>query len=90
MYGHMTLTPRYWDAKQVYTLMYTWIINIAIDVAKTSHMTSLQVYDLSTHFIENLSIVGDYLIRNNIFLDKAYDLSTYLINIDWSNNSKSW
>ena len=46
-------------------------------------------YDLSTHFIRNLSIVDDYLIRNNIF-DKAYDLSTYLIKIDWLNNSKSW
>ena len=36
-----------------------------------------------------LSIDGDYLIINNIFLVKAYDLSTYLIKIDWSNN-KSW
>ena len=34
-------------------------------------------YDLSTHFISNLSIIGD-LIRNNVFLDKAYELSTYL------------
>ena len=42
-------------------------------------------YDLSTHFIGNLSIIGDYLIRNNIFLDKAYELSTYLFNIYWSN-----
>ena len=47
-------------------------------------------YDLSTHFIRNLSIIGDYLIRNNIFRDEAYDLSTYLIKIDWLNNSKSW
>jgi hypothetical protein len=50
-------------------------------VAQTSHMTSLQVYDLSTHFIGNLSIIGDYLIRNNIFLDKAYELFTYLFKI---------
>ena len=47
-------------------------------------------YDLSTHFIRNLSIIGDYLIRKNIFLDEAYDLSTHLIKIDWLNNSKSW
>ena len=47
-------------------------------------------YDLSTHFIGNLSIIGDYLMRNNIFLDEAYDLSTYLIKIDLLNNSKSW
>ena len=38
-------------------------------------------YDLSTQFIWNISIIGDYLIRNNIFLDKAYDLSTYLIKL---------
>ena len=31
-------------------------------------------YDLSTHFIKDLSIIGDCLIRNNIFLDKAYEL----------------
>ena len=35
-------------------------------------------YDLSTHFIGNSSITGDYSIRNNIFLDKAYELSTYI------------
>ena len=35
-------------------------------------------YDLSTHFIGILYIIGDYLIRDNIFLDKAYELSTYL------------
>jgi hypothetical protein len=29
------------------------------------------------------------LIRNNIFLDKAYELSTYLPKIYWSNNRKS-
>jgi hypothetical protein len=70
--------------------MYTWILKIAIDVAQTSHMTSLQVLWLITHFIGNLSIIGDYLIRNNIFLDKAYELSTYLFKTYWSNDSKSW
>ena len=29
-----------------------------------------------------LAIIGDYLLRNIIFLDKVYDLSTYLIRID--------
>ena len=38
-------------------------------------------YDLSTHSIGNLSIIGDCLITNNIFLDKAYELSTYLFEI---------
>ena len=38
-------------------------------------------HDISTHFIGNLSIIDDYLIRNNIFLDKAYELSTYLFKI---------
>ena len=33
-------------------------------------------YDLANHFIGNFSIIGDYLIINNIFLDKAYELST--------------
>ena len=42
MYGHMTLTPRYKTGKK-WPLMYTWIVKIAIDVAQTSHMTSLQV-----------------------------------------------
>ena len=36
-------------------------------------------YDLSTRFIGYLSIIGDYLIRNNIFLDKAYELSTFYL-----------
>ena len=57
--------------------MYIWIIKIAIDVAKTSHLTSYKFNDLSTHFIQNLSIIGDYLLRNDVFLDKAYELSTY-------------
>ena len=35
-------------------------------------------YDVSTHFIKDLFIIGDYLVRNNIFLDKAYELSTDL------------
>ena len=77
MYGHMTLTPRYKTGKK-WPLMYTWIVKITIDVAQTSHMTSLQFYDISTHFNNDLSIIGDYLIRNNLFLDKSYDLSTYL------------
>jgi hypothetical protein len=47
-------------------------------------------YDLYNHLIGNLSIIGYYLIRNNILLDKAYELSTYLFKINWSNNSKSW
>ena len=47
-------------------------------------------YDLSTHFIKDSSIISDYLIKYNIFLDKAYELSTYLFKIDWSNNNKSW
>ena len=51
---------------------------IAIDVAQTSHITLYKSYDLSTHFIMDLSIIGDYLIINHIFLDKTYDLSTYL------------
>jgi hypothetical protein len=49
-----------------------------------------KIYDLSTHFIGNWSIIGDYLIRNNIFNDKAYELSTYLSKFYWSNNNKSW
>ena len=57
--------------------MYIWIIKIAIDVAKTSHLTSYKFNDLSTHFIQNLSIIGDYLLRNDVFLDKTYELSTY-------------
>ena len=71
-------------------MMYTWIIKIAIDVAKQVKWPLYKFYDLSTHFIRNLYIIGDHLIRNNIFLDKAYDLSTYLIKIDWLNNKKSW
>jgi hypothetical protein len=35
-------------------------------------------YDLSTRFIKYLSIIGDYLIINNIFLDKAYEIFIYL------------
>ena len=64
--------------------MYTW--KIAIDVAKTSHMTSWQVlwliYSFHTEFIYYWWLFNN----NNIFLDKAYDLSTYLINTDWLNN----
>ena len=70
--------------------MYTWIMKIAIDVAKEVIWPLYKIYDLSTHFIRNLSIIGEYLMRNNIFLDKAYDLPTYLTKIDWLNNSKSW
>ena len=70
--------------------MYTWIIKIAIDVAQTSHLTSLQVLWPIYSFHKGLSIFGNYLIRNNIFLDKAYALSTYLFKSYWSNNIKSW
>ena len=58
--------------------MYTWLMKIAIDVAKTSQMTSLQVLWLICSFHGEFIYYCDYLIRNNIFLDKAYDLSTYL------------
>ena len=51
--------------------MYTWIIKIAIDVAKTTHMTYLLIS-------YGLSIIGDFLIRNNIFLDKDYHICTCL------------
>ena len=37
---------------------------------------------------EGFRILG--LIRNNMFLDKAYELSIYLSKICWSNNKKSW
>ena len=49
--------------------MYIWIIKIAIDVAKTSHLTSYKFNDLSTHFIQNLSIIGDYLLRNDVYAE---------------------
>ena len=58
-------------------------------MAKTSPMTSLQVDDLSTQLIKNLSIVNHHLILNTIFLDKSYDLSTYLIKNYCLNNSES-
>jgi hypothetical protein len=70
--------------------MYTWIVKNAVDVAQTSIWPLFKFYDLSTHFIGYLSIIGDYLIKNTIFLDKSYELSTYLSKIYWSNNSKSW
>jgi hypothetical protein len=44
------------------------------DVAQTIHMTYLQVLWLIYSFHKDLSIIGDYLIRNNIFLDKANEL----------------
>jgi hypothetical protein len=47
-------------------------------------------YDLSTHFIKDLTTIGDYLIINNVILDKAYELSTYLFKIYWSNNKEPW
>jgi hypothetical protein len=50
-------------------------------------------YDLSTHFIGTLSVIGDYLIRNNIFLDKAMNyLLIYLNIIDQIivNHDKRW
>ena len=31
--------------------------------------------------MRNVSIIGDYLIKNIFFLDKAYDLSTYVFKI---------
>ena len=40
-------------------------------------------YDLSTRFIKDLAIIGYYLIINNKFLDKAYELSTYGYKNDW-------
>jgi hypothetical protein len=70
--------------------MYTWIVKNAIDVAQQLIWPLYKFYDLYTDFIRNLSIIGDYLMRNNIFLDEAYELSTYLFRIYWSNNSKSW
>jgi hypothetical protein len=70
--------------------MYTWIVKNAIDVAQTSHLILFQVLWLIYSFHRIFSIIGDYLLINNIFLDKAYELSTYLSKIDWSNNSKSW
>ena len=36
-------------------------------------------YDLSTHFKRNLYVIGGYLIINKVFLDKAYELSTFFI-----------
>ena len=46
MYGHMTLTPRYRDKKKnmkLFTSDVHFNNEIAIDVAQTNHMTSLQV-----------------------------------------------
>jgi hypothetical protein len=62
---------------------------IAIDVAQTSHMTFLQVLWLIYSFHEGLYFIGDHLIVNNIFLDKSYNLSTYVFRIYWSNNNNS-
>jgi hypothetical protein len=59
--------------------MHTYIAKNAIDVAQTRHLTFFKFYDLFTHFVGNLSTIGVYLIRNNIFLDKAYELSTLFI-----------
>ena len=58
--------------------MYTWIIKIAIDVAKQVIWPLYKSHDIPTHFMMDLSIAGDYLIINNIFLDNAYELSTCL------------
>ena len=52
-------------------------LQCTLEMIKVSLMGSNKSYDLSTHFIENLSIINQYLILNNIFLDKSYDLSTY-------------
>ena len=57
--------------------MYTWNDKSVIDGVKQVLWPLYKSYDLSTHFIENLSIINQYLILNNIFLDKSYDLSTY-------------
>ena len=70
---------------QNWPMMYTRIIKIAIDVAKTSHTTSLQVLWLISYLIS----YEIYLLLM-FFFDKAYDLSTYPIKIDWLNNNKSW
>ena len=82
MYGPMTLTPRYSDGKHKNwendsPPMYTWNDKSVIDGVKQVLWPLYKSYDLSTHFIENLSIINQYLILNNIFLDKSYDLSTY-------------
>ena len=49
--------------------------------------TSFMTYILISYGIDLLLV---FILNNNIFLDIAYDLSTYLIKIDWLNTSKSW
>ena len=55
---------------------------IAIDVAQTSPWPLYKSYILSTHFIKDLSIIGYYSVINNIYVDKSYDLCTYIFRIN--------
>ena len=45
--------------------------------------------DFSTNFMKYLSIIGYHFIIINIFLDMAYDLSTYLFRSYLSTNKKN-
>jgi hypothetical protein len=62
-----------WETRNNFTFDVYFNNEITIYVAQTRQMTSLQVLYLSTHFIKDYSIIGYYLITNNIFLDKSYD-----------------
>ena len=69
--------------------MYTSIMKLLLKWPKQVLWPLYKSYDLSTHVIKNLSIVGYDLMINDIFLDKSYDLSTYLLKIYKLTNSKS-
>ena len=49
--------------------MYTWIIKSVIDVAHTSHMTSLQVLRLI--YLFRREFIYYWWLFNKIFFDKA-------------------
>ena len=65
-------------------LIYTSIMKLPFMWPKQVIWPLYRSYDLSTHFIKDLSMTSYYFITNTIFLDKAYDLSTHL----FKNNNK--
>ena len=69
--------------------MYTSIMKLLLMWPKQVIWPLYKSYDISSRFIKDLSIIGNYLMINNIFLDKAYDMPTSLSKIYWSNNGKS-
>jgi hypothetical protein len=78
-----------WDKKKLYERTHDTYTKVPrCRTGKNWPMMYTWIVKNTIDVAEGFRVLG--LIKNNIFLDKAYELSTYLAKIYWSNNRKSW